>query len=255
MPLLQHESRRSVSSTSYTRTDQRWQLFEQSFLELRTENETLEGLVDGLFDQLDQLRQKLAESTTALRNSESRIAELEAVASEAGSLAESETAAALIEANRQCEELEHRVGDLEAALRENEGLLMQAKREISRLESSIGAAGAAPSDWQQERQELQVELDQVRARTAELEYQLHEKQESEAVPAAVSGGDVNLMAEEIRQLRRLVEKGPAEFAEPRVDAPPTAPAPPVHDPVVDSVMAQFAKLQKDVAARRRRASG
>ena len=66
---------------------------------------------------------------------------------------------------------------------------------------------------------------------------------------------------ELQQLRKLVEKQAdliadravlpsRETAQPAA-APAAVPTQP-NDPVVNSVMAQFAKLQKDVAQRRRR---
>jgi hypothetical protein len=73
------------------------------------------------------------------------------------------------------------------------------------------------------------------------------------------------LADEIQSLRQLVERqaemlntlareglsgGPSDHAEPVV--PRSDSSAPAADPVVSSVMAQFAELQKDLAKRRKR---
>jgi hypothetical protein len=74
------------------------------------------------------------------------------------------------------------------------------------------------------------------------------------------------MSAELRQLREVVERNatvarkstastirPTERPSPSDEAAPNQRAQPVTaDPVVNSVMAQFAKLQKDVSARRKK---
>jgi chromosome segregation ATPase len=123
---------------------------------------------------------------------------------------------------------------------------------------AIGADGEKVSLLEQERSALVAELEQVRARSAELHESLADQQREHA--------DQNArLADEIQSLRQLVERqaemlnslareglsaaGP-EPAEPvalRSDSPS-----PAADPVVSSVMAQFAELQRDLAKRRKR---
>lgn len=118
----------------------------------------------------------------------------------------------------------------------------------------------------QERQELELELELVRARSAELQETVsRQKRELAAQQMQVS--------DELKELRSLIaEQGehishhdPSATMEPsiressvRKSTPPT-PAPAAseeaakpNDPVVNSVMAQFAKLQRDIAQRRKK---
>lgn len=150
-----------------------------------------------------------------------------------------------------------------------------AQRAVATLPALTGDAVSADShelsgqlrEMERERLELESELDLVRARSAELqETVLQQKRE-----LAEQRTD---LSEELRELRRLAEAqsellaqreysaaAPREEQRPsRISTPlaPTLPpatvsedSPPA-DPVVSSVMAQFAKLQKDVAQRRKK---
>ncbi len=100
---------------------------------------------------------------------------------------------------------------------------------------------------------MESELELVRSRAAELNETVTQQQRDIAVQQ-------NELGTELQQLRKLVEKQADLIADRAVNArenvPPVAPSSTVptqpNDPVVNSVMAQFAKLQKDVAQRRRR---
>ena len=105
----------------------------------------------------------------------------------------------------------------------------------------------------QEREALESELELVRSRAADLNETVTQQQRDIAVQQ-------NELGTELQQLRKLVEKQADLIADRAVNVrenvPPVASLPTVqtqpNDPVVNSVMAQFAKLQKDVAQRRRR---
>ncbi len=142
--------------------------------------------------------------------------------------------------------------------------LAAARREIDQLRLELEEArGLQPSDdagssaelaqIAEERDALEVELERVRSRAAELDRTIAEQQ-------VQIDSQQDAMSDELTQLRRLVEKqadlfdqdavASADAAEPElVGAQRDTPA---ADPVVDSVMAQFAKLQRDVASRRQR---
>lgn len=144
--------------------------------------------------------------------------------------------------------------------------LAAARQEINDLRSSIssseGGAVRLPEDQErvseleQERAALEAELELVRGRAAEL----HEAVAQERRALAEHRAETN---NELKQLRRLVEKQ-AELLNERVVVPaaPSSrevsvadvaeePPQPASDPVINSVMAQFAKLQKEVAERRK----
>ena len=121
-----------------------------------------------------------------------------------------------------------------------------------------------------ERQELELELELVRARSAELQETVgRQKRELAAQRLEVN--------EELKELRTLIagqaelfnqhESDGAAEGDAHQDSPakekhvaPVSGAASVHDeasgkpvdPVVNSVMAQFAKLQRDIAQRRKK---
>ena len=105
------------------------------------------------------------------------------------------------------------------------------------------------SALEREREALEAELELVRNRAAELNETVAEQQR------AITDQKTELSTE-LQQLRLLVEKQADLFAtrvEERERAAPAAEPetkeqPPAADPVVNSVMAQFAKLQRDVLA-------
>ncbi len=105
--------------------------------------------------------------------------------------------------------------------------------------------------WTQERAVLETELDIVRTRAAELADTVDGEQQRAA-------SERNDWAEELRQMRQLLQSlsdrttGPVPVAATPL---PVAVEPPERDasqdPVLDSVMAQFEILQKDLARRRK----
>lgn len=150
-----------------------------------------------------------------------------------------------------------------------EAELAEAQRELANLDqasssetSPEGSGGhptigaEEPSALEQERDALEAELEQVRNHAAELNETVVEQQREIDEHKSELGG-------EIQQLRRLVEeqadmfstqKGKEESArkQPPAKAEAKAEQSSRSDPVVESVMAQFAKLQKDAAQRRRK---
>ena len=138
----------------------------------------------------------------------------------------------------------------------------QQLRETASAPAPAEPAAGLPADTvhellqlQQERTQLEFELESVRGRTAELAEALAEQKR-------VSAQQQVQWSDEFRRIRTLLEGLPARRVEeppagppvvrPRRDAQP-APQPAqaaAADPVLDSVMAQFEILQKDLARRR-----
>ncbi len=105
--------------------------------------------------------------------------------------------------------------------------------------------------WAQERATLETELDAVRNRAAELADTLDNQRQQ-------ASGERKDWAEELRQMRQLLESlgQRGAIALPGAAAPAAAASEPAEaedsqDPVLDSVMAQFEILQKDLARRRK----
>ena len=104
--------------------------------------------------------------------------------------------------------------------------------------------------------ELESELERVRGRAAEL-YETVDEQKRELTQQRVE------MGEELKSLRRIIESlvtdksqgavqpmqsVKAERETPKESKPANSPS----DPIVNSVIAQFAKLQQDIQQRRAR---
>lgn len=183
--------------------------------------------------------------------------------------------AALQETGSQSSRLGQMAEEVAAARRD----LAEAREEIRAQRDLLERAGSEPcgseemeirqrlaeSDqernaWSQERAVLETELDCVRNRAAELADALEEERRKAAE-------DRKDWAEELRRMRRLLETLAERPAMPRAGASPVQavlPASPSlaaarvaveedagSDPVLDSVMAQFEILQKDLARRRK----
>lgn len=112
------------------------------------------------------------------------------------------------------------------------------------------------SELERERPELEAELELVRTRAAELQETVNAQRRELTEQRSE-------FAAELRSLRELVEQNADRFSRPAeepgelvlagpsgraISEPDEAPA----DPVISSVMAQFARLQKDVAQRRKK---
>jgi chromosome segregation ATPase len=144
--------------------------------------------------------------------------------------------------------------------------LAAARQEIADLRSNRPSGEGSGSlvnvgqvsELEQERAALEAELELVRGRAAELYDTLSQERRAQSENRSET-------ANELKQLRRIVEKQ-AELLSERVavaaapsqrevsvadvaDTPIEAAA--ASDPVINSVMAQFAKLQKEVAERRK----
>jgi hypothetical protein len=146
-----------------------------------------------------------------------------------------------------------------------ETLLDEMDQFRNNAQRQVGADQRQIADLDQQRTALESELELIRRRSAEMA-ETQERQNREIVEERAQ------WSAELKELRRLLQTQGQLLAE-RLDAsdqpapvstaptPPTPTAtaptaaavetpPPAADPVVDSVMAQFAKLQQDVKKRR-----
>lgn len=153
-----------------------------------------------------------------------------------------------------------RITDLEEELTRTRQQLEQAREqvgradEVERADQNEIADAVALVALTQEREALEAELELVRTHAAELNETVTQQQHEIAAQKTELGT-------ELQQLHKLVEKQADLIADRAVSsgretAQPASSSPAVltqlSDPVVNSVMAQFAKLQKDVAQRKRR---
>lgn len=236
-----------------------WQPIGEIVAEFRNECSDFDHLVQSLFDQLDQLRAELDRKMRELERERQRVIERER------QLAEQRK-----ETNRIAHQFEHQEAKLSETLTELEELkglvksvntpspsteaalakeLAQARQELAALR-----ANQPSGEDDSERAALEAELEMVRGRAAELYDTLAQERRTLAEQR-------NEATNELKQLRRIVEKQaellgerPAgghatvarEVAKPERDGNDQA-----ADPVINSVMQQFAKLQKEVAERRK----
>jgi chromosome segregation ATPase len=152
-----------------------------------------------------------------------------------------------------------RLADAEAELSDTRRQLQEARHQLDQQSLAVDVAQAdrvppeVVNELREERDALEAELELVRSQAAELNETISEQQRQlDTQKTEITG--------EVSQLRRLFEQQ-AQLMTERTIARETvavgAPAPratetAAEDPVVTSVMAQFAKLQRDVAQRRRR---
>jgi DNA repair exonuclease SbcCD ATPase subunit len=225
-----------------------------------------------LIEQFDRQERRLADTLALLEGLKQGLDHAPASADRAVDVVPFQNAVERL-AN-ECESLRKERDAFGAALEAAQSAAPQWEKiaaEVERLGSSleerlqaISVPAAAPVEservslLEQERSALVAELEQVRARSAELHENLLDQQREH--------GEQNArLADEIQSLRQLVERqaemlntlareglsgGPSDHAEPVV--PRSDSSAPAADPVVSSVMAQFAELQKDLAKRRKR---
>lgn len=228
------------------RTSAPWQPIGEIIADFRTECADFNQLVQGLFDQLDQMQRELDHRMRDLEREREKVAERERQLSDQRQ-----------ETNRFAHQFEHQEAKLSEALTELEAL----KALICEQRSHRPEPSADPDirELQQERHALETELELVRGRAAELyDALVQQKRALDDYRQETSG--------ELKQLRRIVEKQAELLAEGSTGGATSAAhresgnteeddEPAVHeapaDPVVSSVMAQFAKLQKEVAERRK----
>jgi len=227
-----------------------------------------EGLAP-LMTELGDMRRQLSETQAQL--ADARIQLSGAIERSAGSGAPASDALPAV--MDELGQMRRQLGDTQAQLGQTQNQLGEARTQISEaIERATAAAQASvhivasgdgqPADAEtsarlasieRERVELESELELVRTRATELQ-EVVNQQRRELVEQRAD------ITTELRLLRELVEKrreqADVEYesedealvgASARGESVGSAP-----DPVVSSVMAQFARLQKDVAQRRKK---
>jgi len=151
----------------------------------------------------------------------------------------------------EIDELRTQLGEAQSEL--TSALQRAAESAAEAASSSQTNTSDESNGWLQERVELESELELVRGRAAELQDTV-DVQRRELTEAR------NEMSNELRQLRKLIEQQAEVLAR---SGGPSSPPTPLEaeldasdaagdDPVMNSVAAQFARLQKDMAQRRKK---
>ncbi len=165
--------------------------------------------------------------------------------------------AALDETQKRAAELAELAADLARARQEICAAREAAQSDSSQIEAELNQQMIELRHdrqcLQQERTVLEVELESVRNRAAELTERLAEQKRE-------FGEERAQWSEEIKRLRKTLESlssrpAPVEAERGSVavarESRPTPESSPEPDPVLDSVMAQFEMLQRDLARRRK----
>lgn len=206
-----------------------------------------------LRDELAALRQQWVAAQEALSAARAELASLRQAAP-----ADAQPAAAVVD----------ELALLRQQLAQTQGQLAQAQQQLAEvLDRSAAAASQPPAQeadaaltqrlatLERERLELETELELVRSRATELQQIVQQQRRELNEQRADITTELRLLRDLIEQQhaaeaeRYLPEEEPALVGAAPRGAELTGPAP---DPVVSSVMAQFARLQKDVALRRRK---
>jgi chromosome segregation ATPase len=204
--------------------------------QLHTEANAAEaGIAAQADDRLQQALDQIAEQRTAL-------------------------ASALEEAQRQTGELAHATAELEQTRQQFQELLPPAGTAslagvAEAVQEQLHQVQRERDELQKERAQLEAELEAVRNRAAEMTESLAQQKREIAQ-------ERGQWAEEIKRLRHLLESLSTQPAAParESDSPPASSAEArgsskspngESDPVLDSVLAQFELLQKDLARRRK----
>jgi chromosome segregation ATPase len=200
-----------------------WRPVAETLAALQAECAQSEELIEDLFSELEKRRAELAQK------------------------------AAEVEQHRQDAGLRRRELEQE---REKWGKSLQERLAASPLAGDSGGAPRQASDLELERAALVAELEQVRARAAELHETLLEQQQEHAEQNARLAGEIQSLRQWIERNAEMRDTSSRESAvelQELDNASSGIPAPAGGaDPVVSSVMAQFAQLQRDVAKRRKR---
>jgi len=235
--------------------------------QLQSEREEL----DDRWKKLETRSREVRHEAAASDQGESRIAEMVTEVSQQ----RSEMLTALEQTRNQFGQLTEISQQLAAAREE----LSQTRQDIRRQQEQLAALSATASPqasgeasshaldfqrersaWEQERAVLETELDSIRNRAADLAQTLEAERRQLAEQRSQ-------WTEELKQMRRMLEElrrqptagpGPVEAAAQQAPAEASPPEPSQgkpaneeNDPVLDSVMAQFEMLQKDLARRRK----
>ena len=173
------------------------------------------------------------------------------------------------------------LGDLRRQFADTQAELTAARSQLTAaLDRSTAALAAGPQPsadgapisadaqarltaLEQERRELESELELVRTRATELQETVNSRRREMAEQRSELSSELRALREVVEQNRSAIGKPAADFAEPlrmaigardssvsTRDSSPSEESP--ADPVISSVMAQFARLQKDVAQRRKK---
>lgn len=206
-------------------------------------------------DELAAARQDLAEAREELRSQRELLAQVPIREEQSAGVAESQNA----ELARMADELSAARQDLAEAreeIRSQRDLLSQVPQQSEgagdrEIHDRLAQMEQEKLAWTQERAVLETELDTVRDRAAELSGALDEERQR-------AQGDRKGWTDELRQMRQMLQslseqqgsRVPDAGVTSPVDSEPSAESD-SQDPVLDSVMAQFEILQKDLARRRK----
>jgi chromosome segregation ATPase len=196
--------------------------------EFRTAQEGSQQERAGLHDVQEELRRAWAEFHAAQ----------EELQRQRGDLRETQTAL-----EEHLARLAATAAELAEARSQSPAATVDAARQ-QQLEQLLDEARQQRASWEHERTAMEAELELVRNRAAELSETLAEQRHQAAEQQAALAG-------EMKRMRALLEAISGRMrSEPAAGSDPAKPPSQADDPVLDSVLAQFEMLQRDIAERR-----
>jgi chromosome segregation ATPase len=267
-----------------------WEQVREALVEICSSHDEYDKFFTEMFDQLGAMSRELAQRQLQIENDARQrtnraIAEASAHQEEARLIMD-EAKQERVEINSMQEVVHTQLGKLDAIssevaeargeLNAMRGELAQVRGELQQRPDSLQSKPVAEPDpriearfrqqiqqiqqmarqqesLEQERKELEFELDAVRGRAAELSESLSEQKRT-AIQQQTE------WAKEFKRMRMLLESMSGRLADgfavpvatgPAPAAPSSAPAhAPSQDPALDTVLAQFELLQRDVTRRR-----
>ena len=248
------DMRRQLSETQSQLADARTQIASAIEKSATAAAPSQPDVLSPLMAELGDMRRQVTETQTQLADAKKQLSaaiEKSAAASPAASDHVPPLMAELAQMRQELAETKFQLADA----------IQQAAAAVAQAPASVVASQASQPDketaarvstLEHERVELEAELELVRTRATELQ-EVVNQQRRELVEQRAD------VTTELRLLRELVESRPQPAPEFESDedtlvgasvrGEPIASTP---DPVVSSVMAQFARLQKDVAQRRKK---
>jgi len=198
------------------------------------------------------LEQKLRAAESERDQMRHEVNVLQATAAKSGSKGNNEALAPLM---AELGDMKRQLSDTQAQLGDARTQLAAAIQQSASSSHSATIVAGSDGQFDRERVELESELELVRTRATELQEVVNQQRRELVEQRADVTTELRLLREMVEQ-RKQVGEVYEHDEEPLVAASHAAshnePVGSAPDPVVSSVMAQFARLQKDVAQRRKK---
>lgn len=223
------------------------ELAQQQLVDRTREFEQQRDLSNNLGEQLQRQETQLKQAITELQQVRQQLEQQSCQRS----AQESQTGEGVVEHRPQwLSEMD----DYRAQLSEVQSELSSALQRVAEYGTPAqpSAESEGSAEWLQERAGLESELEMVRSRAAELQDTVDAQRQELAEARTEVSNELKLLRRLVEQQSELLERGAGSSVAAAVEAEVSASEAAGDDPVMNSVAAQFARLQKDMAQRRKK---